>query len=331
MTDAAPYLFVHRADYQRVLAAEAQRRGARIALGQRVVEVDTDTPAVIMEDGRIAADLVIGADGIHSTLRPCALGKSWASPNITGDAAYRIILPASRLRSHPALRALLDRPACDIWIGPGTHAVGYPIRNGEIYNIVLCFADRSTESLDRAPTTLATVRMAFQGWDPILQSLLGLVEDVEKVEKWRLMDVGPLPTWTTPSGQMLLMGDACHATLPYLAQGAALAVEDAEALGMLLARCTSTQQVPRVVRLFEQVRKARVEEVVERSRKLRDSVHHLPDGPAQQARDKTLLEDSPGKGSPSPWKDPAFVEWLFEHDVDKQVREVWTRYERHKL
>ena len=320
--DGAPYLFVHRADYQRVLAAEAERCGARIRPGHRVTDVSLEAPSVATSGGgRIAADLIVGADGLHSTLRAHVLGRDAAPACATGDAAYRITVPAPRLRAagDERLRALLNDDACNIWIGPGAHAVGYPIRAGTVYNVVLCGADGAAPPTHPGSSTVSAVRDAFAGWDPALRALLAQVPPDTALEKWRLMDTGPLTTWAGRGGRVVLIGDACHATLPYLAQGAALAVEDGAVLGALLGGCTGSHQIPEILYLFERMRKGRSESVVERSRRLRDTVHHLPDGPAQQARDQQLREDRPGEGCPNPWRDPVFAPWLFGYDVEQEV------------
>ena len=320
--DGAPYLFVHRADYQRVLLSDATRCGARVLLGHRAKDVDLETPSVSTSDGtRITADIVVGADGLHSTIRAQVLGEASAPPCVTGDAAYRIAIPAQRLQAedNARLRALMDDAACDIWIGPGAHAVGYPVRAGQALNMVLCGPDDPKQRAHRASSAIAAVRQAFAEWDPVLQTLLAQVPPGADVEKWRLMDTGPLKTWIGKGGRVMLMGDACHATLPYLAQGAALAVEDGAVLGVLMGRCEKRHEVSHMTRLFERMRKERGEKIVERSRRLRDSVHHLPDGLAQRARDKLLLEDRQREGSINPWKDPVFAEWLFGYDVEREV------------
>ena len=166
------------------------------------------------------------------------------------------------------------------------------------------------------------MRATFANWDPKLRKLLSLVDSCKK---WKLQDSDPsaLPTWVHPYGTFCLLGDAAHATLPYLAQGAAIGVEDGAVLGGLLGKIRGKKDVPRVLALYEQLRRPRCTAVVLGSSKQRD-IFHLRDGPKQEERDRIMLTQTPPQpGHPNQWADPLVQEFLFAYDADKEVERAW--------
>lgn len=208
----APYLHIHRADYHRILLQEAERLGVTILLGSAVSDVDFDEPSVhVLGKPKFHADVILGADGLKSKCREVLLGRPDPSP-LTGDLAYRSVIQASRIRSHPALRDLVAKPAINYWLGPSSHVVCYLLQGGDLCNIVLICPDNNL--LDSATSVKADVqemRDVFAAWDPRLRALLDLVQETSK---WKLRSSVELETWTR--GKFALLGDACHATLPYL-------------------------------------------------------------------------------------------------------------------
>lgn len=209
----APYLHIHRADYHRVLVSRARELGVEIILGSRVTGIDFAAPAAKLEDGKVfKADLVIGADGLKSVCREALLGKK-DPPRLTGDLAYRIIVPASKLRDVECLRELVDRPVINYWLGPDSHAVGYLLKGGDLYNMVLACPDNLPELVNTAKADLREMREIFSSWDPRLKALLELVQETSK---WRLQNSEEMTNWCHEGGKFALLGDACHATLPYL-------------------------------------------------------------------------------------------------------------------
>ena len=166
------------------------------------------------------------------------------------------------------------------------------------------------------------MRATFSNWDPKLKKLLSLVDSCLK---WKLQNSDPssLPTWVHPHGTFCLLGDAAHATLPYLAQGAAISVEDGGVLGGLLGKIRSKNDIPRVLALYEQLRRPRTSAVVLGSNKQRH-IFHLHDGPEQEERDRTMLNQHPPEpGHPNQWADPAMQEFLFGYDADIEVERAW--------
>jgi salicylate hydroxylase len=132
-------------------------------------------------------------------------------------------------------------------------------------------------------------------------------------------------TWSHPSGNFTLLGDACHATLPYVAQGAAMAVEDGAVLGALFEKVTRPSQLKDLLIIYEKIRKARTTRIVKTSSQMRD-IYHCRDGDVQQERDRQLLEEEPFEEYPNPWADPAFQEFLFGYDAYAEAEKAWEKY-----
>lgn len=208
-----PYLHIHRADYHRILADEAERLGVRLMLGSRVIGIDFRQAAVkIANQPDLHADLIIGADGIRSVCREALLGRP-DPPHLTGDLAYRFLVRAEGMRRNPNLRDFIEKPDINYWLGPQSHAVCYLVKGGDFFNVVLTCPDNLPETITTAKADPEEMRDLFQNWDPTLKEILGLVQETSK---WRLEDVREMRSWNHPEGRFALLGDACHATLPYL-------------------------------------------------------------------------------------------------------------------
>ena len=220
-----PYVTLHRHDLQRVLAdAVRATRPDAIVLGARLVSLEQDTGGVDLrfEDGRTArAELVIGADGVHSKVRESLFGGG--EPKFTGVVAWRGVIPAERLPEH--LRA----PLSVTWIGPGGHVVHYPLRRGELVNYVSVVERDDWRVESWSITGTAEECLAdYPGWHSDVRTL---IETAGRPHKWALFGREPMAGWSR--GRATLLGDACHPMLPFLAQGAAMSIED----GLVLARC----------------------------------------------------------------------------------------------
>jgi salicylate hydroxylase len=213
LPDDQSYRFVHRADMIAVLAARARALGVKIRLLQKVQEiVPGGTPRVILRNGdRVDSDLVVGADGLHSVLRPVLNGAS--DPFFTGQVAWRVVVPNT-----------MDHPSeARVHMGPGCHMVSYPLRGGQLVNVV------AVQERDKwAPSSWshrddpANLRAAFGHFGGIVPQLL---HAIEAPGLWGLFRHRVAQTWW---GQgVALVGDAAHPTLPFLAQGANMAFEDA--------------------------------------------------------------------------------------------------------
>jgi salicylate hydroxylase len=219
----APYIFLHRGDLHRLLAdAVRTRKADAIRLNARCfgLEQNADGVTLRLEDGRSARGrLLIGADGVYSAVRAAVFGAG--RPEFTGIMAWRGVIPRARLHAIPL--------AGTNWIGPGRHVVHYPLRRAELLNFV-GVVERDDWRIESwtAQGTRGECLADFAGWHADVQAL---IEAIDVPYKWALMTRKAMPRWS--EGRVTLLGDACHATLPMLAQGAVMAIED----GLVLARC----------------------------------------------------------------------------------------------
>jgi salicylate hydroxylase len=273
-----PYLHLHRADLHAVLAdAAAAHPAVELRLGARCDAVSSDSVsarAVLAGSGeRLQAELLVGADGIHSVVREALLGS--ARPRFTGNVAWRALIPVADLSG------VQPPPVAGIWMGAGAHVVMYYLRRGELVNVVAVVEQAGWEveswSERGDPEEL---RAAFAGWNATVTSTLAAVHP-EACYRWALLDRAPLPLWS--GGRMVLLGDACHPTLPFLAQGAAMAIEDAAALARCLGVDATTAAA---LRRYESLRKPRTSKVQKISR-LNARLFHVR-GPLAGARDRLL-------------------------------------------
>ncbi len=284
----------HRADLldavKRAVPADSVR------LGKRCVALDADgpRPALTFADGeRVAADVVIGADGIHSMVRAALTAR--APPAYSGLCAFRALVPAARAP------AFARRPAQTLWVGPGHHLVHYPISAGELVNLV-AFApagDYTTESWT-ATAPIGELLAEFAGWD---ERLVSLIRAAGTPGRWALLDRAPLTRWS--SGAVTLLGDAAHPMFPFFGQGAAQAIED----GAALARCLAANpaDLAAALRRYESLRIPRTTRLQQVSH-ARAHVNHLPDGPEQRARDASFKDTDPLVASG----------WIYAHDPERE-------------
>ncbi|KAI1769354.1 FAD binding domain protein [Hypoxylon sp. FL1150] len=309
----APFWDIHRADLQAALVRRAQSLGVAIRLGADVQHVDFESASVAMADGQtVQGDVVLGADGLWSRTRNFLLRRP-LMPKPTGDLAYRIILDLEDI-GDPELRELVSSPSVNFWVGPESHVVGYSLRQGRTYNLVLLRPDDLPEDVSRAAADVDEMRKLFESWDPILSKLLACVNSVDK---WRLMHISPLDAWVNNEGTFLMAGDACHPMLPYLAQGANSSLEDGAVLGRLLKYVNSREKLAPALEMYQELRKARGEAIAKEALGQRDSFH-LPDGPLQEKRDAVLLAalgKVPTPNFPSRWTCPTVQPWLYGYNA----------------
>ncbi|KIK62582.1 hypothetical protein GYMLUDRAFT_164764 [Collybiopsis luxurians FD-317 M1] len=315
----APYYFIHRADLVDALreaAADPSKHPGEITVltDSRVVEYDYDKPAVLTEQGKwYAGDLVICAEGIKSLARNAVNGAP-ADPVDTGDVAYRILVPAAPLLEDPELRTLVTEPWATHWMGPEGHAVGYPLRGGQLFNIIVDVTHRTdcgepvgSNDWKRSTDNRELVERFKDGWCPVVQRLCSMTGEYVK---WKLAELEqPLKRWVHPSGKVALLGDACHPMMPYLAQGAAQVFEDAAALRAAISRCDKLSDA---LALYEKCRVPRTEYVTRNTQVLQEWLH-LYDGPAQELRDRLMTLKT--EENPVFWANDLRRDWLFGHDA----------------
>lgn len=242
----APYLLMHRGDLHAALLSCVA--DGSVALDKKLIRAERAGAGVELhfQDGTTArADALVAADGVHSRVRELLLGQ--APPKFTGRAAYRAVFPAELIAGE------IDE--CTKWWGPDRHIVIYFVtaRKDEVYFVTsLPEPDWTLESWS-ATGDLETLRRGFAGFHPQVRAVLAACP---KVHKWAIVERDPLPRWS--GERMALLGDACHPMTPYMAQGAAMAMEDA----IVLARCIEAGgDMDGAFERYEATRKARTSQV----------------------------------------------------------------------
>jgi salicylate hydroxylase len=245
----APYLHIHRADLVGVLAARLMLvdPGA-LQVGAQVTSIgpsDTGVRVTLASGNRLEGDVLVGADGIHSVVRAHLLGPD--RPRFTGNVAWRAVVPVERLGAN------LPPPTACVWVGPGRHAVTYRLAGGRLANFVgvVETAVEPDESW-RAQGQRAQALADFAGFAAPVRTL---IEQADDLFLWALRDRAPLSRWH--EGPVALLGDAAHPMLPFLAQGASMAIEDAWVLAGCLRQAGDASGLAR----YERLRKPRASRV----------------------------------------------------------------------
>jgi salicylate hydroxylase len=286
---------MHRADLvdvlRRAVPADRIHPGHRAVSFEQETALGHGTARVAFENGAVAeADLVIGADGIHSALRRFVTGQ--ARPVFSGSVAYRGVLDSARVPDWPAR-------VFQVWMGRGRHIIVFPLRAGRLLNFV-CFVPADSEMRESwsAPGDPDALRAAFEGFATPVRDLLG---QIDSTFWWGLYDREPLTEWT--SGRLALLGDAAHPMLPHLGQGANQGIEDAFALAAVL-KDASAAQVPSALRRYARVRRRRTDIVQANSRRngeRYDQVNRTADG-----RDRELIDARTLRA------------WIYDYDVEAE-------------
>jgi salicylate hydroxylase len=291
------YHFLHRADLIDLLLSAATEAGVTVRLLSRVASVDLAgvKPAVQLETGeRLETPLLIGADGLHSKLRAALNGPE--TPFFTHQVAWRAVIPCE-----PGVA-----PVAEVHMGPGRHLVSYPLRGGTLRNIVAVeerqrWAEESWTLRDD-PMDL---RLAFAGFSPRVR---GWLEQVEDPWLWGLFRHQVALTWVRPQGQggVAILGDAAHPTLPFLAQGASMGLEDAWVLAEALATHDSTAAA---LAVYQAKRKPRTTRIVAAAN-ANARAYHLSGLPRLIGHTGLRI-----LGKLSPGVMLSRFDWLYDHDV----------------
>jgi salicylate hydroxylase len=288
-----PYLSVHRADLLDVLTAAVRGLKAdAVKLDAKLVDYSESSAGVALhfQDGNEAhGDVMIGADGIKSLIRARILGST--PVHYTGDQSWRILVPAERLPAE------LRPDTVSICVGPGKHGVIYPIRPDGLVNMVGCveYATWDDESWT-ARYPWEELKADFTGWFAAMQAIIDAA-DRDQCYRWAMNNRPPVENWST--AQVTLLGDAAHPTLPYMAQGGAMAIED----GAVLARAMQQQNdIAEALQLYQRNRLQRTARIVNESSANRQ-MFHLPS--VQALRDAFAGRDMNAERSA----------WLFSYDA----------------
>lgn len=368
-----PFWDFHRANLHLGLLERAMELGAKLTTKSRVVDVEykesqdsqsTIGVAVCADGRRYEADLIVGADGINSKCREILLGHE-DPPLLTGDLAYRLLLNTEEMMKDPDLRSFVEDPQVNYWIGPDAHAgtlilrklndekilmlrlVNYVLRGGKLFNMVLLVPDDMPAGANTLAGNVEEMRALYKDWNPRIPKLLALCQSVAK---WRLMiRPGLDPTWSHESGAFTILGDAAHATLPYLASGAGMSLEDGHVLGLCLGRIENktNAEKKRALEVYESCRRTRTERVVSRGN-MQQYLYHVHDGPDQEERDQKLraFANFNGKGrisrdeyekcglkaeeDPLAWRWGGVGSWLLTYVCEDDVENRWKEWKQHR-
>jgi salicylate hydroxylase len=288
----APYLHIARYDLIRALSQTCA--GVTVRTGAEVLHYLQDAESVtvtLLGGEQVTAAVLVGADGIHSLVRDQMLGPD--RPRFTGNVAWRVLVPMDRLGRHR------PPPTTCVWVGHRRHAVTYRVGGGAYANLVAVVehAQWRGESWTEQGTRDEAAR-DFHGWHP---TITDIIESAEQHHRWALFDRDTLPWWT--DGRVALLGDACHPMLPFQAQGAAMAIEDAWVLADQLARGREPRDA---LARYAQMRLPRTSKVQAESRNNAARFHH-GDVAQYQSLHAAARED--------PDQLIGQFDWLYGHDV----------------
>ena len=295
----APYLGIHRAEFQRVLAGACPP--GMIRLGHEVSSVidQGDHVEIALANGDTAtASVVVGADGVHSRLR--SFVEPAARPVYTGTSGFRGLVPTADLPSLPDPRAI------QFWMGPDAHLLHYAIGPAaETVNFLAVLEGPGAWAADAGPVAAEprTLVRAFEDWAPAVREM---VTAVPQSDRWPLYTLPPVSRWS--KGRVVLIGDAVHTMLPHQGQGANQSIEDAAVLGDLLAAPgTLDGGYVEVFERYRRLRRYRTRQV-QRSSLVTSDLLHLPEGPDADARDDRL-------SGLDPW-----LSWIHATDARAETR-----------
>jgi len=259
-----PYYHIHRGDFIQLLVKEAEKKAnIRLHIDSKVDGfIDVGSSIQVNVKGvKYEGDFLIGADGIHSLIRSTLWGDE--TPRFTGNVAWRLLVPSLNLPPG------MVRPMATAWWGPRRHFVHYYIKNGEFVNCV-CVVEKNGWEIESwtEPGDYDELKADFKGWNEEIQTLIDHA-DQNSLHKWALHDRAPMKRWG--KGRTTLLGDACHPTLPFLAQGAAMSIED----GAVLAACLKgNQEVPVALKNYEDLRRDRTA-IIQNGSRRNASLFHL--------------------------------------------------------
>ena len=293
----APFFMYHRADLHAALVDGLQAAAPdAITLNAKAVGFlqDGDTVMLSLEDGtEVMGRALVGADGVHSAIRHALFGPD--DPEFTGVMVWRGLIPAESL---PAGRI---RQLGTNWMGPGAHVVHYFLRRGELLNFIGAKerVDWQVESWSTQGTHEECLA-DFDGWH---DDILTMIRLIDVPYKWALMMRPAMGAWS--DGRVTLLGDACHPTLPFMAQGACMAIED----GLILARCvTDFGDIADAFHRYEQARLDRTTAIVEAANDNAKRFHNPALATRQGALDYVSAQFGPTQIADR-------YDWVFEYDA----------------
>jgi salicylate hydroxylase len=294
----APFIHIHRADLHHILASCVPENVPTFGINCTGVTQENGMAVASFSDGtQYEADLIVGADGVRSVVRAALFGEE--APRFTGHMCYRAVVPVGKVVDFVS-------PDSSFWLGPNSHIVTYYVRGGAAVNIVAVAETKDwVEESWNVTSSKEEMLRAFQGWHPNIEALF---QRVDEVYKWGLFDRDPMTTWS--HGRITLLGDAAHPMLPFLSQGAAMAIEDAYVLAASLDGHGS--DITSALRDYEAERLPRTSRVQLEARE-RGRTYHLPSPLSQAKRDFMFWL----RGLFNPHTSGIRANWVYEYDARK--------------
>ncbi|WP_153722593.1 FAD-dependent monooxygenase [Sporosarcina cascadiensis] len=295
----AEYYHLHRADLHEILTKDIPEEKITFNIKCQDVKNSGDKAIAYFDNGEsFEADLIVGADGIRSVVREALWGID--DPKFTGDMCWRALVPVDE---YPLS---FVKPAASFWFGPKAHVVTYYVKGGKAVNIVaIKETDGWVKESWTEPSSTSELLEAYKGWNSDLIDLFQKTDNLQ-VFKWGLFDRDPMDQWS--KGNITLLGDSAHPMLPYLSQGAAMAIEDAFVLAEAIEYYEG--ETNSALQAYEEERRPRTRRVQLESRE-RGRTYHLESSEEQQKRDQEIQERQK--------EDPNAVgiksEWVYEYDA----------------
>lgn len=322
-----PWWVVHRHHLLTGLLETARKAGCDFRTGSRVVSVDhksqlgNQVQVATIKSEEFEFDFLVGADGLNSIVRQTLFPLVKQRP-LTNNASYRATIPYSEIESDPALAGIADKKAMNVWMGGNGYIIGYPISGGDIFNLVLSH-HRPEPMWEPEEADFRDVRAEYFDYDKRILKIMEKIPD--KIKRWPLLQTGPLDSWSSPSKNVVIMGDAAHSMVNHLAQGAATSMEDGAFLAICIAEVIRGRlSLSNAVDMYEAGRMP-MSRMKQQMSFLNGAIWMLPEGVQADARDTAMQAEVRGEPyvrSPNLMADPSSVLEVFGYDPEGHAREI---------